>query len=83
MKDVLVLFGERGLFSCRSVGKRQYGGKRMRCPPKEENHENEKSPLMCGGARGKERSVFREEKNGYYILKFPMVMTFLKDECIG
>ena len=82
MKDVLVLFGERGLFLCRSVGKRQYGGKRMRCPPKEENHENEKSPLMCGGAEGRSSLFFSRREERYFILKFSMVMTLLKDECI-
>jgi len=33
----------------------------MRCPPKEENHENEKSPLRYGGAEGRS-DLFSEKK---------------------
>jgi len=65
------------------VGKNQYGGKRMRCPPKEENHENGKIPLNCRDEGGKNRLFFREEKNGYFILKFPMIMRPFENEYTG
>jgi len=55
----------------------------MRCPPKEENHENGKIPLNCRDEGGKNRLFFREEKNGYFILKFPMIMRPFENEYTG